>query len=222
MKYEVGINTEDLSNLPFTLWEIVKPVIFSYLQNLLFEYLKNLIQGLLNSFSQICGLAPFGFGGMILGMVVMGRKKRNHSDSEAGCPVGTWFVIFGQLIGTVVMLLTASMLFKAGRELIWWNGVIKNAGLAVLGLTLLLLVWSAIRLVRWVNDLGLNRTIIIMLVILIPTIFLHGQRYRINQPILTRYFSSTGDLAFLVLDKAMDFWSECREFTHEFTVLLRE
>jgi hypothetical protein len=218
--YTVGVETEDLSNLPSFLWELIKPIALDYLRSLFLEYILRPIQDYLNSFFQVCGLAPFGLSGIIFGMVMAGKRKRNNFNVEVKWTGrGTWFTILGQLIGIIVTLLLASLLFKVGRELIWWNGVIKSTGLVILGIGFSLLVFGGIRLVRWIKDLGLKRLIIILLVILIPAIFLHGQRYRADEPVVVRYISSVSDLSWLAMDKAVDFGKESREFSNEVAIL---
>jgi len=218
--YTVGVETGDVSNLPSNLWGLIKPIIFNYVKSLLIDYLNRLVQDILNSFLQTCGLAPVGFAGIMFSMVMAGRKKRdlfNFGGKWTG--QGSWLTIFGQLIGTAAIFIVSFLMFKVGRELIWWNGVIKSTGYVILGLALLLLVWSAMRLFRSLKDLGLKRLTIIVVVILLPMIFLHGQRYRADEPILVRYTSSIGDLSLLAKVKATDYWNAGEEFANEFAVL---
>lgn len=220
LTYTVGVDTENISNLPSTLLELIKPIVSDYLNDLFHKHILQPIQDYLNSFFKICGLAPFSFAGIMIAMVMTG--KRRHSNfiiDTKWTGRGTWLTLLGELIGSVFILLIFSILIRIGRELIWWNGVIKSTGFAILAISLFVLVWVVIRLSKWVNDLGLKRFIITILIILIPLIILHGQRYRADEPILTRYVSSISDLSWLAMDKAFDFGKESREFSNEVAIL---
>jgi len=220
LRYAVGVNVNDISDLPQNLWGLIKPMIAHWLENLISQYIKQFLQNLLNNIYQLCGIVPLGTIGILFGAVLAKPKYSSWKPRWSG--QGSWLSVIQTVVGIGIIFLLSALLLVVGRELIWWSGVIKNTGIIVLVLSGLLTLWGVIRFVKWISDIGFKRLIVLLLIILIPITFFHGQRYRIDEPITTRYFYSFSDLTLISKDYLKDYWKESREFINELVVLLEE
>lgn len=220
LRYTVGVNPDDISNLPASLWQLIKPRIMKWLEDQINQYINQLLQDLLNNIYQLCGIVPLGTIGIFFGAVI--AKQRQPSWKLKWSGQGSWFSVIQSAVGMFIIFLLSALLLVIGRELIWWSGVIKNTGVIVLALSGLLILWGVIRSIKWIKDTGLKRLISIFLLILIPITYFHGQRYRTDEPITTRYFYSISDVTFIAKDNLENFWKDSVKFTNELVILLRE
>lgn len=221
LRYQVGVDTnQDVGSF---LWPILKPIITDLLRDLLERLLQNLWNELVRRLSSICGLVPLGALGLLFAVVQSGARREQRSPWKPYWRGrGSWLAVIFSAVRVALIFLFAFLLLAAARELLWWSGPIKNIGLVVLFLGLLALTWGLIRGGQWLRILGVARTLILLVLIILPLTYFHGQKYRSDEPALPRYVSSMGDLALLSGYHVREYWGTVTEFTMEVVDALRE
>lgn len=217
LRYEVGINTDDIGSAGPLLWDILEPIV----ERLVWDYILGpVIQIIWNEFLRqlysLCGLTPLALAGIFFATVHAGRWRQNRGSwkFEWGGR-GSWWTVIFSAIGLGITFLFSALLLISARELVWWSGIIRNTSLILLGLGGLILLWGLTRLGKWIRDLGFKRAVIILLLILLPATYFHGQRYRSDEAPVPRYVYSVGDLVLLGKYHVQDYWAVTKEFASE-------